>query len=478
MAKVTRIAKSKNLTPSKYNRLQEIADRLGKLRAEIWQRYGSIKGTGLTHRQIRNQWLSEDRKFDVPARLWKETLRDTFSDIITYRKAAKVKVRRSIYQRAEDQEERRRLYTLLKYDTWMEDNYLRRMMRKHFQHGKTNVRNQIVLDTGCYTIFERNGVAWIDVISLKHGKRIAIPLNTNQLPFGTLRLILCEGQVEVHYAVDEEIVCNTEPCGNAIIGIDKGYTEAFVDSDGERFGEGLGDVLNQESDYLKTKYQRHNRLKAIADAKPHKRQKIIDNNLGRKKLNNRKRKHTANVRDLIFKATHSLVDKASTIVCEDLTSSNNGKSYGADQNRRLASWVKGIIAEAVESVSRRRRASVSLINGAYTSQIDSRYGILLGKRTGDRFYCFDGEVLDADINAARNVLARAQDEEISLYMPYRDVKVLLLKRTEQFQRWGLLHQSSSCMTQTNTTTNCGYQQSAKYHNFYPWITVGKKKGTE
>ena len=67
------------------------------------------------------------------------------------------------------------------------------------------------------------------------------------------------------------------------------------------------------------------------------------------------------------------------------------------------------MAEAIESVSRRRGASVVLVNSACTSQMDSRYGILLGERKGDTFYCFDGEVLDADINAARNILARASD---------------------------------------------------------------------
>ncbi|HIE30546.1 TPA: hypothetical protein EYP66_25085 [Candidatus Poribacteria bacterium] len=46
-----------------------IARRLGKIRKEVWHRYGSISGVGLTHREIRDRWLAEGRKFDVPARL-------------------------------------------------------------------------------------------------------------------------------------------------------------------------------------------------------------------------------------------------------------------------------------------------------------------------------------------------------------------------------------------------------------------------
>jgi IS605 OrfB family transposase len=451
MSKVTRIIYSQNLNEGKLAQLTEMASRLGKLRAEVWQRFGSVQGVELTHRQIRNQWTAEGRHFNIAARLRNETLRDTFADIVTYREAAKVKVRKAIRQRTDDNDERKRLYTLLKYDNWLKDSYLRRMMRKYFKHGKTKVDNQIVLDSQCYTTFEKGGKIWLKVMSLESGKRIAIPLNSNNTPSGTLRLILRNGRIEVHYAIDEEKVCVTRPSGDGTIGIDKGYTEVFVDSDGKHHGEGLGELLSKESDYLKTKYQRRNKLKAIAEAKPHKCDNILKNNLGRKKLDERKRIHTANVRDKIFKAAHSVVDKADIIVTEDLTNPINGKSYGKNQNRRLAGWTKGAIAEAIESVSNRRGSTIKTVNAAYTSQTDSRHGILLGHRNGDRFYCFDGKVLQADTNAARNILARLNDPEIRLFTPYKDVKVILLARTGQFERrleeksarLGLLNQDTS-----------------------------------
>ncbi len=180
MGKVTRIATSQNLNAGKLDQLKEIASRLGNLRAEVWHRYGSIAGVGQEARQIRDDWLASGRVFDVPARLWKETLRDTFDDICLYREATKVKVRKAIAKRTNDEEERKRMYTLLKYDRWMEDSYLKRMMRKYFKHGKTNVDNQIILDTGCYTAYEHDGQrsGWIKVMSSKRGERIAIPLST------------------------------------------------------------------------------------------------------------------------------------------------------------------------------------------------------------------------------------------------------------------------------------------------------------
>jgi len=57
---------------------------------------------------------------------------------------------------------------------------------------------------------------------------------------------------------------------------------------------------------------------------------------------------------------------------------------------------------------------------------------------------FNGTVvLQADQNAARNVLARLSDPDIDRFMPYRQVKTILQVRTERL-RLGLLNQDSSC----------------------------------
>ncbi|MFH0848702.1 MAG: transposase [archaeon] len=135
---------------------------------------------------------------------------------------------------------------------------------------------------------------------------------------------------------------------------------------------------------------------------------------------------------MIFKAVHAVVNKASIIVAEDLSSLiASKKGYGKNMNRRLSAWTKGVIAEALKNVSQRRGALLALVNPAYTSQVDSRNGCLLGKRKGDSFYCFDGVVLQADENAAQNVLARLHDPEISRWMPYQQVRSILLARTER-----------------------------------------------
>lgn len=51
--------------------------------------------------------------------------------------------------------------------------------------------------------------------------------------------------------------------------MDKAFSEVLTDSDGLQHGLNLGVILTKESDYLKLKYQRRNKLKTIAKKKPH-----------------------------------------------------------------------------------------------------------------------------------------------------------------------------------------------------------------
>ena len=56
-------------------------------------------------------------------------------------------------------------------------------------------------------------------------------------------------------------------------------------------------------------------------------------------------------------------------------------------------WAKGVLAEALETVSKQRSARLVVVNAAYSSQVNSRTGCLEGKRKGDHFITPAGEVL-------------------------------------------------------------------------------------
>ena len=63
--------------------------------------------------------------------------------------------------------------------------------------------------------------------------------------------------------------------------------------------------------------------------------------------------------------------------------------------------------------------TISLVNPAFTSQIDCLTGKKDGKRQGCRYYATSGLVYDADLNAARNIANRSK-----LPVSYRDNSLL------------------------------------------------------
>ena len=432
--KVTRIIYSDNLNQAKYDALNEIAKRCGSIRTEVWRNYGSIGGLGARFRPVRDGWIADKHVKNLPQRIWRVTLSDSLDDIKANREAAKEIVKRHIFRNIDDKDKRKELLKKLKKDSvWINDSYLRRLMRQYWKQGKNHTFNQIVLEPGSYKCFSHNGKNYIEVISLKRCKRIAIPVGTNYSITGQIRLILRDGKVEIHYTIDNT---DDRACGNNKIGIDKGYTEAFVDSEGEFYGKGLGTILSKESDSLKKKYQKRNKIKTVLDQveqkNPKKAKRIRKNNLGRKKLNRRKKKHQAKVKTIVFTAVNRIVDKAETVVCEDLTKTFKSRNLGKNTNRRLSGWVKGLMASAIDIVASRRGSRVILVNAAYTSQICSKCGCF-GKRTGNTFHCASGCGAEggADQNAAVNILARLHDKELHRWLPFQKVKQILLERCRQ-----------------------------------------------
>ena len=60
--------------------------------------------------------------------------------------------------------------------------------------------------------------------------------------------------------------------------------------------------------------------------------------------------------------------------------------------------------------------------------MDSNTNRLEGRRVGDKFHHVNGDVSQADTNAAVNIKHRGDDAEITLYTSFKEVKSILLNR--------------------------------------------------
>lgn len=435
----TRTYYSKKLDEQTYAELTLIAKRLGILRKIIWHQFSSDPKK-LNDRKIRDIWLKEKENGtnlypkiidQLPARLWKETLRDTIGSINGYFEAGFKEIIKRLYRKY-GKAEAKKLAKILKTD-YKANNELHRMVRTLIPKGYSKADNIICLDEDCYNFVDDESNI-IQVMGLALRKRLSIPMTTKNKPKGNFMIILKNGRCEFRVYHKYQVTNIKKPI--KAIGVDKGYTEVFTDNTGERHGEGFGKLLTKKSDFLDEKYKNRNKLWAImkkaresGDFK--KANNIKTNNLDNKKLNRQKEIMKAELKEKIYSAAKKIAQKASIIAIEDLTFKTKSKGKFKKVNRRLSSWIKGVIDEAIIKYCFIYGTKLVYVNAAYTSQGDSRYDCaLMGTRIGDSFIGFDEVVLDADVNAAINILARLYDKEINLYTPAEKVKEILIHRAE------------------------------------------------
>ena len=418
--------------------LRTICKATGYMRADIWRRYGALGTVGKSANGIRKEISAAGLYSALPVdgTIRNETTKDIVNDVLLYKAAAMQKVRKAIASRTKDEAERKRLFTLLRKEQWLTDNFLHRQMRKHFRHGKSSVANQFIVRSDKYATEVVGGYLVIVVhIAAKYGSPIRLTTTSSgknvNLSDKNLRVIVKDGFTEIHYAATKG---DGRPCGDKVIGIDKGYTEAFTDSDGVAHGEAFGKVMTKYSDKASATGKARNKLSALE--KKHReagRTTKADNikrcNLGRIKLDSRKDRTHKHLRTIAFQSAHAIVDKAAVVISEDLTAPIAQKQIWKQYNRRMSAWAKSVLAEALDSVCTQRQAEHCLVNAAYTSQMDSVTGLLEGKRVADKFYRANGDVLQADHNAALNVLRRYEDTEITRFTPYQEVRRILLARS-------------------------------------------------
>jgi hypothetical protein len=450
--KVTRILHCETDSTS-LKRLQEMAEQLTFLRSEIWRRFGALGTAGKTRTEINKEIraLPFYKAIEVAGNTKCEVVNDTVINILMYKEACKKKVKKEIWKRTRNAAERKRLFVLLKADKWLDDSFLHRRMRHYFKHGHSKMDNQVLLMSQNQSVSLVKGKAVIHLeFPKKFGGTIDLQTASNErlkplINKKNLRLVLKNKTIEVHYTFDKP---KGRSCGEGEIGIDKGYTEAFVDSDGEFYATDFGKLITVFSDKNKKTGQARNRLYALErkyreKGNHYKADKIRKFNVGQQKKTARKNRIQNQLKDRAYKAVHKMVDKAQLIISEDLTSPIKKKTNFKNMNRRLANWYKGILADAVNHVTSQRGAINAPVNCAYTSQMDSNTHRLEGKRVGDKFYHVNGDVSHAGVNASKNVRERFRDKAITLYMPYKEVRYLLLSRITDCHT---TIQDSSCKT--------------------------------
>ena len=439
---------------------------LDRVRASVWARFGGAKTAALSKRQVRDRLMTEQApaSFAVPQRLWRATVEDTVDKIRAWQQAViATDVRPKIYTRADaDTDERKRLLGLAKNGRWREDPWLSRHCRQAFTGKRPQPRasGRIVADNCSYdTHRDDHGRVWLAVMTAVRGQRLRLNLGAlpeHLLPTSTIE-IRPDGRgrwqvIAVYPAHQVASIRPQQPNPAPLEGIDAGVTEVFTTTGGRRFGEGQYTKIAGRAERDRARGKARNQLRAVRDRHLARAQaaaeaddatnariaaakaaRIDRHNLGHTKLSRQRVHDRAVTKDAVYRAVHDLVDTTTHIVAEDLAGLRGKSKFGRTASRIYAAWQRSFLADALASVPSRRGSAVTLVNPAYTSQQVHPCGHL-GVRRGKNVYCQtagcpqQGIVYDTEINAARNILARAADPQITRYTPKHEVKRILIGR--------------------------------------------------
>jgi len=164
---------------------------------------------------------------------------------------------------------------------------------------------------------------------------------------------------------------------NKKIGIDLGAHKLIADSDGNLYGQDLYEVY----DKLAKKQRGSKKYKRLLEYKKNRVNEVCNK----------------------FLKDHDCYD----IVCEDLVNVKHKSSFYKSVNNRLQYWSYRQVIDKLESLSESKGFTLIKVDPSYTSQTCSKCGaVIKANRNGECYHCDCGLEIDADINAAINILRR------------------------------------------------------------------------
>jgi putative transposase len=456
---------SRQLNRQKWEMLLGIAEAYGKEKDRWLCELSSVGNIDrLSSDRIQRDILVQSgyrSPFGLQARQWKIALKDAVETLDRHWQAIFQKILPLIYTNSNLTDEQRhycfwvlksytRLKQLILRDYPVPDfeitekeirkagNYLNRIIRRHKGNSpRVGIYRSFCLDQEMYQVFEHNGTQYISIMTLNRGKRLVIPLSGRTVINGNIRVVLDSTRqaVEIHYTANLKRRHSGKK-DNSKEALDFGYTEAFTDTAGNTYGEGLGQILSKYSDKLDRTGRARNKLHALRkkyqeNGKTHKARHIRKFNLGYKKKDKVRHKAQASVENIVNHGLNTLYKTRNPVILitenlRHLFTFDNAKSI----NRKLSIWMKGIIQDRVEYKALERGSLHKQVNPAYGSQTCPECGFLWSlNRNGDRFKCLHcGYGASSDRVAAINYLHRFSDPEITLYVPYRRVREILMER--------------------------------------------------
>lgn len=351
--------------------------------------------------------------------------------------------------------------------------YIRRLTRKHKPSPHSTVARCMLCDEMMWRVVEKDGSSYLEIMTAKCRKKKQFKLTgpycyANKKKRGDIQLILDRDKkrLEVHRAI--KAVAHEIRKPQKKLGMDKGLATLISCSSGQEYGVDFSKLVGAEVERINDRNTNRNEYIQLAkelgeeksvlqeklaknySAKTKKRirhrigslerqiARLEEHHLGSKlyhrqherKQRNMERVMNTSIRQmLVAEDPDILVKEDLTFTKEKLPKASN--RYEAKVRRKLSSWTKGRLDKRIEYLCGSLGIQTIDVNPAYTSQFCPRCGAHFSERKGGRHetaVCPNCGEMNANTAAAVNILQRADDKEITKYMPYKNVKLILEDR--------------------------------------------------
>jgi len=363
------------------------------------------------------------------------------SQLQGYIENIKLKFKSIVYKYNFDTETRIQLLYINKYGLWLKRDILlkgleipssiKKIAHKIFRHllninRKPNMsRINMNLDAKVAKISKSTDGEfdyWVNLSTHIKGKPVEVPLKTNayfESQVGTLKNFV---QVNlknnnIEFRVIKEHECKEYETTGEVISLDTGLVNLLATNHGDLFGKKI-------YEYLKVMDTR------ITDLV-----KALSNNGVKPSKSNRYRSMVNKIRSYLKNEISRIVNRIvelyrpGMIVIEKLNFQNTNLSRR--MNRIISNFGLGRLHTKLEAISEEYGIEIVEVNPAYTSQECSscHYVSKENRASRDTFECVLCEKkIHADVNGARNIIARSSCDDISVWVKYKNVLNILRKR--------------------------------------------------
>lgn len=284
------------------------------------------------------------------------------------------------------------------------NNLLRRLTRKHLTKPQTG-------RTDCFSIAP-SGYAYRDgticIASRTAGQRIPLPLKDAHICDRQIRICLKEDYAALALPVEAKVRKHRDYDGTVYIHI--GYQDMFTLSNGNVYGQAMGEITSSETQRLTQKNKGRAKMRSryqnsITSGEQEQAKRIAANNLGTRKYDRRKEKERAKTQAFINTEINRMLaeEKPQRIVITRPVTVGKTKLDSKSANRKLSRSFNGYVRERLSYKCRLHSIELVEINSKGTGSTCSCC-MAEGIRQPDGFLCPNcGYKAAISLNGARNI---------------------------------------------------------------------------